>query len=88
MQLAIGRIVHYVAYGTPGGEYPKACRPALVTQSQEIDGESHGVSLAVFTPSGLFFNHGVPAHIGPELEGGTWHSWGTCPSGSGVEQPL
>jgi hypothetical protein len=23
--------VHYVAYGTPGGEYPRACRAAIVT---------------------------------------------------------
>lgn len=36
----VGRIVHYVSYGTPGGEYTSQCRCALV----------------VFNPSGLFFN--------------------------------
>lgn len=25
-------MVHYLAFGTPGGEYPKACRAAVVTQ--------------------------------------------------------
>jgi hypothetical protein len=28
----IGDTVHYVAYGTPGGEYAQACRAATVTQ--------------------------------------------------------
>lgn len=28
---AINRMVHYVSYGTPGGEYPMACRAALIT---------------------------------------------------------
>lgn len=28
---SIGMIVHYVSYGTPGGEYLQACRPAIVT---------------------------------------------------------
>lgn len=31
MQPSVGRIVHYVSYGTPGGEYPQACRAAIVT---------------------------------------------------------
>ena len=26
---SVGRIVHYLSYGTPGGEYPKACRKAF-----------------------------------------------------------
>lgn len=25
------RIVHYVSYGTPGGEYPSVCRAAMIT---------------------------------------------------------
>ena len=28
---AIGRAVHYVSYGTPGGEYDKCCRAATIT---------------------------------------------------------
>jgi hypothetical protein len=31
MKPSVGRIVHYVSYGTPGGEYPKTCRAAIVT---------------------------------------------------------
>src|ERR1039457_4289793 len=27
-----GRIVHYVSYGTPGGEYSRECRAAVVTE--------------------------------------------------------
>lgn len=27
----VGRTVHYVSYGTPGGEYGKECRAAIVT---------------------------------------------------------
>lgn len=28
----VGRVVHYVSYGTPGGEFPSVCRAALVTE--------------------------------------------------------
>jgi hypothetical protein len=28
----VGRIVHYVSYGTPGGEYPSVCRMAHITE--------------------------------------------------------
>lgn len=28
---AINRLVHYVSYGTPGGEYLMACRAAVIT---------------------------------------------------------
>ena len=28
---AVGRIVHYVSYGTPGGEYTSQCRAAIIT---------------------------------------------------------
>ena len=30
---SVGRIVHYVAYGTPGGEFPAGiCRAAIITE--------------------------------------------------------
>ena len=29
---AVGRMVHYVAYGSADGTHPQACRPALVTE--------------------------------------------------------
>jgi hypothetical protein len=32
MQPTIGRIVHYMSYGTPGGEHKSECRAAVVTE--------------------------------------------------------
>lgn len=32
MKPSVGRIVHYVSYGTPGGEYESKCRSATVTE--------------------------------------------------------
>lgn len=30
---SVGRVVHYVAYGTPGGEFPAGiCRAAVITE--------------------------------------------------------
>jgi hypothetical protein len=70
---SVGRIVHYVSYGTPGGEYKSECRAAIV--AAVIDGgDCDLVDLVVLNPTGLFFNRcaydagGEPAH-----RGGTWH---------------
>lgn len=32
MQPSVGRVVHYVSYGTPGGEYASVCRSATVAE--------------------------------------------------------
>ena len=65
MKPSVGRIVHYVSYGTPGGEYGKECRAAIVT---EVSGEHASsyrgglepvVGLCVLNPAGQFFNQGV-----------------------------
>lgn len=32
MKPTVSRIVHYVSYGTPGGEYYSTCRAALVAE--------------------------------------------------------
>lgn len=32
MRATVGRMVHYVSYGTPGGEYGSVCRSATVTE--------------------------------------------------------
>ena len=52
----LGEGVHYVAYGTPGGEFPaRACRAAIVTDTRAgTDGRQ--VAVAVLNPTGLFFN--------------------------------
>jgi hypothetical protein len=64
MKPSIGRVVHYVSYGTPGGEYKSECRAAVVT---EADGEV--VGLCALNPTGLFFNRGVAYHDGAETPG-------------------
>jgi hypothetical protein len=77
MKPTIGQIVHYVSYGTPGGEYPSVCRAAIVTAVDEyqapVDGKFIGhVSLCVLNPEGQFFNRAV--HQDEEShKGGTWH---------------
>lgn len=86
MKPSVGRIVHYVSYGTPGGEYPKACRAAVVTglsgtlgleypTGDELGDGAQLVDLCVLNPTGMFFNVGVPQDERPlyEQSGGTWH---------------
>jgi hypothetical protein len=77
---SVGRIVHYVSYGTPGGEYPSVCRAAIVTavddyQTPSVNDEGlhiGHVSLCVLNPEGMFFNKSV-RHSEDEHKGGTWH---------------
>lgn len=89
LEPSVGRIVHYVSYGTPGGEYLKTCRAALITGLGEplsfpihgdgiddlSEDEAQLVDLCVVNPTGLFFNQGVPQDERPSHErgGGTWH---------------
>jgi hypothetical protein len=88
MKPTIGRIVHYVSYGTPAGEYRSECRAAVVTFVPGTFTSPGGgsLSLCVLNPEGMFFNQGVPYHEGdtghdhagdeiPErsYRGGTWH---------------
>lgn len=56
MKPSVGRIVHYVSYGTPGGEYGKECRAAIVTEVKD----ARTVGLCVLNPTGQFFNRDVP----------------------------
>lgn len=65
MKPTIGRIVHYVSYGTPGGEYGKECRAAIVTETNTSD----TVGLAVMNPTGMFFNRTVVHDEGGETPG-------------------
>jgi hypothetical protein len=61
---SIGRIVHYVSYGTPGGEYSSTCRAAVVTALSSPagvdDATPERVDLAVLNPAGMFFNSACP----------------------------
>jgi hypothetical protein len=68
----VGRIVHYVSYGTPGGEYTSLCRAALIAGLTNNDDLC---DIVVFNPTGLFFNtcpHREPTP-GAAPQGGTWH---------------
>ncbi len=68
---SIGDIVHYVSYGTPDGEYGKACRAAVVTEvSPESKGEGGEiVGLAVLNPTGFFFDRGCEHNEGTGTPG-------------------
>jgi hypothetical protein len=81
-------MVHYVSYGTPGGEYGRECRAAVITEVGQVPGDSTAVGLCVLNPTGQFFNRGVACDLGKHAErgaagrnlcgdleyaGGTWH---------------
>jgi len=72
---SVGRMVHYVSYGTPGGEYPSVCRAAIISEvivNPVVEGVNETkVSLVVLNPEGLFFNKNVP--YSEDRQGGTWH---------------
>ena len=76
MKPSVGRVVHYVSYGTPGGEYGKKCRAAIVTQVNGAGADEHErVGVAVLNPSGMFFHEDLP-ELDPAAhgyKGGTWH---------------
>jgi hypothetical protein len=73
---SVGRIVHYVSYGTPGGEYPSVCRPAMITAvGDNVEGycdmaSGETCNLAVFNPKGQFFN---VCNYDEGKAPGTWH---------------
>ncbi len=68
MKPSVGRIVHYVSYGTPNGEFTSQCRASMVT---EVTSETE-ISLCVLNPTGFFFNqHLLQDEI--TKKGGTWH---------------
>jgi hypothetical protein len=61
---SVGRVVHYVSFGTPGGEYGKECRAAIVTEVDPVAENPQTVGLCVLNPTGQFFNRTVPYHDG------------------------
>ncbi len=70
--LTPGRQVHYIAYGTPGGEYEAGAHRAA-TITEVLDEEAGVVSLCVFNPTGLHFNRSIPHMPADEFVPGTWH---------------
>ena len=81
---SIGRIVHYVSYGTPvlpdGSQaFTTECRAAVITEVPDIGGPyvngedvpNELVGLCVLNPQGMFFNEAE--HSEDDKPGGTWH---------------
>lgn len=73
----LGRIVHYVSFGTPNGEYQPEHRAAVITKVIEKDDNGNdlqgkAVALCVMNPTGLFFNE-VVLQDEEDKKGGTWH---------------
>jgi hypothetical protein len=77
-QPSVGRIVHYVSYGTPGGEFLPEHRAAVITEVPEMvtNATPTVVGLCVLNPLGYFFHPlaaGGCAHDEDTKKGGTWH---------------
>lgn len=70
MRPSVGRVVHYTSYGTPGGEYGRECRAAIVTEVH--GGDDQVVGLCVLNPTGQFFTAAAQRDEGDKV-GGTWH---------------
>ena len=85
MKPSVARTVHYVSYGTPGGEYQPECRAAIITDVPDPLADWQLVGLAVLNPEGMFFKRDVRADEGTpgqpvphqcggrSYPGGTWH---------------
>lgn len=54
---SVGRVVHYIAYGTPNGEFPAGQkRAAIVTQVHETQNPESDIGICVLNPNGFYFN--------------------------------
>ncbi len=72
---SVGRVVHYVAYGTPGGEYKAGAHRAAIITEVFDGGPGIGIdsiSLAILNPTGLFFTQRVAEDQTGQTPG-TWH---------------
>lgn len=82
-QPSVGRVVHYVSYGTPprsdGSQaFTSQCRTAHITEvgADQADVIQGRVGLCVLNPTGLFFHSladGGSVHQEDEHAGGSWH---------------
>lgn len=85
MTPSVGRVVHYVSYGTPvrsdGTQaFDSRCRAAIITavNGRAVDpvtfeeSDMWSVDLCVLNPTGMFFN-GAVIQMEHAHDGGTWH---------------
>jgi len=83
-QPSVGRIVHYVSYGTPvrpdGSQaFESQCRAAIIAEVIDVGGPyvnaedlpNEPAVLCVLNPTGLFFHDAE--HDEDDRAGGTWH---------------
>ncbi len=69
----IGQDVHYLSYGTPGGEYPQTCRAAKIVAVEDADESTEKViTVMVCNPTGI--NFVVAPRDQDRTQGGTWHT--------------
>ena len=61
--------MHYVAYGTPNGEFKPAHRAAVIT---EVYQDPDKIKVCVLNPTGIFFSDWLYQDATGET-GGTWH---------------
>lgn len=67
----IGRVVHYVSYGSKDGRVEGKCRAAFVTEVHP-NYAVPAVGLAVFSPNGMHMDRDV-RQSEDDHTGGTWH---------------
>lgn len=83
MNPSVGRIVHYVSYGTPNGEYKPAHRAAIITdvrlQGANDPSPEHGdgpeyyeIRATIFNPDGTFNSPWLKEDQLAQTPG-TWH---------------
>ncbi len=71
---SVGRVVHYVAYGTPNSEHKPEHLAAIITSVFTLasSGDEQTVGLCVLDPVGIFFNQDVRRDDTGQASG-TWH---------------
>jgi hypothetical protein len=82
---SVGRVVHYVAYGTPGGEFPAGeHRAAIITEvypdikeGDPVDGtpwqtDMQTAGICVLNPTGFYFLRRA-SYDATAQEPGSWH---------------
>lgn len=65
---SVGRVVHYQAYGTPGGEFKSVPRAAIIAGI--VDEPTGLCDVVVLNPQGLFFNR---VAFSAEPKAGFWN---------------
>jgi hypothetical protein len=73
MKPKLNTMVHYRAYGTPGGEFLPECRTAIIVgiPKRTRAASSKGEDLYVITPTGEHHNRCLQDE--ETKAGGTWH---------------